>query len=199
MRYIFALPLALAACSSSIENKDWTASNFRTATASGISVSLSNENSGSVSGAAGTAFFVAGTDNGARAFAGLSPELTPGATLPGGSVLSYSGRYGVVGLENINVTETGLNEGFLTGRPIDVRGDITLTANVDNGTLRGNAGDLRVSGTLDGRDIGGSVTYKGLRGALDGKIGLRGGVGAFHGNNDDMLFSGGFAVDNDAR
>ena len=86
------------------------------------------------------------------------------------------------------------------------RGNISLTADFNAGTLTGsgtgldlgsfslllNGNQLSVDGTLNGTALSGTVTYDGVTGPLQGLVGSDEAIGAFHGHNDSQLFAGGF-------
>ena len=93
-------------------------------------------------------------------------------------------------IENIN-----LSGDIITGRAGRESGVINLTADFDAGTLTGSTGGLEVNGRMTGSDLGGGVSYRGVRGGLDGLVGSDQAIGAFHGNNADLIYSGGFLTD----
>lgn len=175
----------LAAC----DLGDFTNSEFRSAGATGISVSLDNELNGSLDGASGTVHFTSGTDDdGAQAFAGISSVGTIGVE-PSVTTF-YTTQWQTVGIGMINVVGDDL-----TGFNQTDGGAMVLTFDPTTGSVTGSDtgtyGTLQVDGTITGTDLGGAVTYAGVEGSLDGRAGTEGLIGAFHGNSDTRVYAGG--------
>lgn len=124
-------------------------------------------------------------------FAGLLPTTSVRAQ-PSNGTATYDARYNVLTIEGID-----LNGELLTGQIGSASGDITLRADFKENTLRGSDGRLRVRGELvEGSNaIGGTVTFKDVSGDLRGKAGSDEVVGAFHGNNANIIYAGGFIGD----
>lgn len=189
--------LALSACTLSQDGA--TNSGFRTPNSSGMITggvdSDGQQTRRTFRDSAGGGFAYAGgtNDDGLAAYAGIIPGTTGGAQVASGSA-SYDATFNLYEVTGINLTETGIGEGFVTGRPNTVTGSITLTANFDSNRLTGTStgGSLNVDGRIGGTDLSGDVTYRGVGGTLDGVIGADRTVGAFHGNNADVIFAGGF-------
>jgi hypothetical protein len=80
-----------------------------------------------------------------------------------------------------------------------VSGKITLNADFNNGTLKGQSGGLAVDGTITGQNIGGTASYRGVDAKLTGRIGEERAVGAFAGHNDDAVVTGGFIGKREGR
>lgn len=183
------LVMSLGACE--IE-PDYVNSGFATPNSSGgFSEGLSNPRSGTDSDASGNGYaYQVGFDggDGFRAVAGVLPGTTVGGAVTSGTV-TYTGDYELVRVTGINVSG-----GLISGTPSFDSGTISLEADFGSGTLTGGDGSLTVDGTINGRDLGGSVAYNGLGGRLDGEIGSARAVGVFHGNNDSTVYSGGFLV-----
>lgn len=193
---ILPLFLLLPACAT-IADEDWTNSGFRATSGGEIPATLTGEINGSVTGAIGSVFSVAGlSSDGAVAFSGIAPSTDVGSPVSGGSAVLV-GEYDVVGVEDIYVVASSDFEGQIYGTTFQENGPITLTADFSGGTLRGSAGNLSVAGNITGGALSGGVSYSGDAGTLTGDIGTLGAVGAFHGNDDDRVFAGGFVVVND--
>lgn len=170
---------------------DYTVTGFSTPSTgslASIPVSLGNETNDRIfiSGIGGAAYVTGTTDEGARAFAGIIPGTDAGATVTSGTIV-YDTNYEIISIEDIFVSG-----GFLTGQQDKRTGSMTLTADFNANTLRGSDSVLQVNGTILNSDINGFVRYSGINGPLDGVIGADAAVGAFHGNNDRIVFSGGF-------
>ena len=114
---------------------------------------------------------------------------------------AYVGTYNLVTIDDIRFqTNAATGEREIIGQPTLVAGNLTLLANFDDNRIYDNgAGSLDVEGTVNGKDIGGTVTYNGVQGNLDGLIGGNRAIGAFHGEgnvgpgtDDDYMYAGGF-------
>jgi hypothetical protein len=133
-------------------------------------------------------------NEGLFAVAGLLPNTTVTA-VPTSGFASYSGSYNLVQVSNINISG-----GEIQGTPELLTEPLTLIANFANDKLVDDGGsDLQVNGTVNGTDIGGTVTFNGVQGNLDGLIGGNRAIGAFHGEgnvgpgtDDDYMYAGGF-------
>lgn len=132
-------------------------------------------------------------NEGLFAVAGLLPNTT--VTNPPSGTASYNGTYNLIEINNINISG-----GEIRGTPALRSEPLTLIANFANDKLVDDGGsDLQVNGTVNGTDIGGTVTYNGVQGNLDGLIGSNRAIGAFHGEgnvgpgtSDDYMYAGGF-------
>lgn len=124
-------------------------------------------------------------------YAGIVSDSGVGPTQPSGTA-TYSADYEYTLVTDVNAITNQLSwrHGVRSGR-------VTLVADFDAGTLRGNAGGFfRVDGTISGRGLDGSVTVpvfraSSLTGDLEGSIGQDGVVGAFQGNRGTEAFAGG--------
>ena len=133
-------------------------------------------------------------NEGLFAVAGLLPNTTVTA-VPTTGFASYSGSYNLVQVSNINISG-----GEIRGTPALLTEPLTLIANFANDKLVDDGGsNLQVNGIVSGTDIGGTVTYNGVQGNLDGLIGGNRAIGAFHGEGnvgpgtqDDYMYAGGF-------
>lgn len=178
----------LSACAT-IGDEDHTRSAFSSGPAT-----LNNQQIGDIGSAIGSVTYRSGTNStGAGAFADLfliDTDLTPGS-----GTATYYSSYEIVGIENINFTETSATTGFITGSNFSDSGNITLSANFAAGTLTGADGDLSVNGThsAGSTNLGGSVTYRGVKGSLDGALDVDSLIAAFHGNTDAIVFAGGLS------
>ena len=94
---------------------------------------------------------VAGT-NRFRGVAGDATDSEVGATEPTtAAAATYTGDYRLTHVSDSVDSQNG---------------QITLNADFNNGTLQGNAGGLTVNGSIAGRDVGGTATYRGVTGPL---------------------------------
>jgi len=123
---------------------------------------------------------------GPTAVAGFT-KASPIDLRPVTSVGSYTGGYELVEMYDIEVSG-----GLVSGSRRQVTGTIVLNADFSSGDLTGRAGDLSVSGRAIGSQLTGSVEYRGVAGDLRGNLGDDKAIGAFHGNNDDLIYAGGF-------
>lgn len=183
--FIFCGVPLLAAC----DLGDYTESGFRSATASGIPVALSNELNGSLAGPSGEVHYVSGTDeDGAHAFSGIlnvgSVGIAPSTNM------TYTTLWETVGIGNISVSDD-----YLTGYNQRDSGSMLLEYDSATGRVTGSDagthGTLTVNGNLSGTDLGGAVSYAGVAGTLDGVAGTTGLIGAFHGSSEDRVYAGG--------
>ena len=184
------LGMALAGC-------DYTSSGFGTVTGNQVNASLFGESNGSLSGDEGVVAFVTGQDpftGQARALAGIRSDWTVGAPVNSGSVdYTVDYRYFVVD----RIRDCG---GFLCGTGVEEDGTLGLTADFDAMTVSGSNSELSVSAAIQGTAMDGTVvaTYSDpgvsgqLGGYMEGYIGDDGAIGAFHGNDDNTIMSGGF-------
>lgn len=123
---------------------------------------------------------VAGT-NRFRGVAGFAPNSEVGATEPTTAAsATYTGDYRLT---------------HVSDRVDSQNGQITLNADFSNGTLQGNAGGLTVNGSIAGRDVGGTATYRGVTANMDGLIGADRTVAAFAGNTGSAVLVGGIDAD----
>ena len=131
------------------------------------------------------------------AASGLLPADIP-TFRPSSGFVTYAGEYRLIEINDIDIVG-----GEIRGIPQEQSGPLNLTADFTNNTLQSQSGsDLAVIGTVNGADINGSVIYNGVIGDLDGLIGGKVVVGAFHGEGnvgpgtaDDYMYSGGFIAD----
>lgn len=162
----------------------------------------------------GYAFKVGYTSSDLVAVSGLIPNTNPGPKVLTGKG-TYYGTWVLGGYQDVRFRGARIDQ-----TPMADAGTITLSADFDAATLTGtgtgiseqdaqelfgedfdtaNLGDgvLVVNGSLDRKQIGGSVTYKGVTGDLDGEIGSRLAVGAYHGKGGKIVFAGGFYTGTD--
>lgn len=189
---ILALPgiLSVAACEESVIDQN-TTSRFVTPSSSGeIDVPATGAGGSIIFGGQGVVYR-AGADSptGIVAVAGIIPGTTVSAIPDSGSSI-YSGTFELVKVDGFFVNDNQNVVGFPTLRS----GDISLTADFDDQTLKGRADDLTVDGSFTGNTLAGSVEYEGISGTLRGLIGADKAVGAFHGNDSDEIYAGGFYV-----
>ncbi|MBB5722563.1 hypothetical protein FHS72_002189 [Loktanella ponticola] len=132
--------------------------------------------------------FTAGSvsGEGLKAVAGLVAG-TDVSFRPSVGSASYDGVYALTYVDDIS-----LDNGYIRGERDATSGAITLTADFARGTLVSSNSPVTVNGKLDGRDLSGTVSYRGVNGQLDGLVGGDKTVGAFHGNNANLIYAGGF-------
>lgn len=190
---IIGSSLVLSACQTTQDRA--TLSSFTSPSASGnISGDLSGNPTGVRIDSSGDGFaYTAGSIDGE----GLSAQagLVAGTTVnfhPSEGTGTYEGVYELVQVSAISVSGDRIS-GFTSPR----NGTITLTADYLAGTLTGSADSLEVDGVMDGRTLGGTVTYRDVRGQLSGLVGGDKTVGAFHGNDEDLIYAGGFLANRD--
>ncbi|MEC7763859.1 MAG: hypothetical protein VX874_18290 [Pseudomonadota bacterium] len=122
----------------------------------------------------------------AEAYAGIASGSNVGPELVSGTAV-YLADYEIASISNLRYYENELyGVSSLDG------GTILLTADLSTMTLTGARGGFEVDGTISGGTVGGNVTYGGLQGDLRGLVGQQGVIGAFHANNGEMVYSGGF-------
>jgi len=123
-------------------------------------------------------------------YAGIVPTTSVTAPPVLGSA-TWSGTYNLAQITGIELSTNGLQ-----GYAASSTGAVSLTANFAAGSLIGSSTDLdlTVNGTFVGSNLSGSVSYRGLNGALTGLVGAGGAVGAFQGNSGTDLYAGGFMV-----
>lgn len=182
--------LAISACAQTAD--DLTHSGFQAPTNAGaIATSLTSSRRGSDINATGDGYAYAvgmGSNNNFYGYAGIVPTTTVSVPLSGGSA-TWSGSYKLA-----RITGIYLSGNTLYGASAVNSAALSLTANFNTGTLIGSSSYLTVNGTFAGSNLSGSVTYRGLPGALTGLVGATGAVGAFHGNGATDLYAGGFMV-----
>jgi len=174
-----------------IESQASFASGFATPNADGtFSGTLTPAFTGSFKDADGNGFAyeVSRTGTALGAQAGILPGTQVGDLPPTG----FAAMSGVWNLAEIGKTN-GTGREF--GEALQYSGRITLRADFDFGTLEGDSEDLRVLGTFDSTVLTGDVFFQDRPAALTGRIGADRAVGAFHGANGDVSFSGGFFVE----
>lgn len=128
------------------------------------------------------------TNEGILAVSGLVSGTSGGSLVSGGTA-TYTGNYELLRISNINISG-----GYISASQAQRTGSISLAADFDNGTLTGQSGSLIVNGTVTGTGLSGGVSFEGVSGDLTGVIGSSKAVGAFHGNNAHLIYSGGFLV-----
>ena len=180
-----------------------TFSQTQTISGTTVPVTLSNEVNRSVSDArVGLVAMVAGLNTSgagsAAAISGIRRNPTVGAVQTSGGAV-YNASYRAVGVYNVQRTSStisGVPFFTTTARPI------TVFANFDSGTLRGQDGLIDVRGTISGSSLGGNVVVevpntslsstRSLDAPLAGEIGRDGVIGAFAGSDDRATVAGGF-------
>jgi len=178
----------LSACETTQDQA--TMSGFTSPSSSGrISGSLSNQPIVPIIDADGDGFsFTAGSveGEGLLAVAGLV-EGTDVSFRPSVGSGTFEGIYALVYVDDIS-----LSGNYIQGQRDATSGPITLTADFANRTLTSTNSPVTVNGRMEGRDLSGTVQYRGVNGQLDGLVGGDKTVGAFHGNNADLIYAGGF-------
>ena len=120
-----------------------------------------------------------------KSWAAYSPlgHWTPPPDLPSGGKIKFNAQYAV-----------GVLRQQSQGAP-DVElynGTFELLADLDAQTLSGETATLSIVGTISGSDLEGSVEFRGMSGALKGKLSRNHAQAAFQGQSDEALFAGGF-------
>lgn len=181
----------LAACSSRQEQA--TNSSFATPDSSGsFSAPLGSAATRVVKDANGEGYaYQVGTDS--RGLAGQSGLLPGTTTQPWASTgtATFKGTYNL-----LEVSGIGISNDRISGVRSASGGSITLTADFAKNTLTGTSsgGLLVVNGAMTGNAMGGTVTYKGVAGDLTGVAGTDQAFGAFQGNNENLIYAGGFSA-----
>ena len=183
------MPMALAGCLQDLY-PDQTDSGFADIDSSGsVMETLDQQSFAWLIDADGDGFgYSSGTEpgGGLRALSGFT-KASDIDLRPVTSVGSYTGRY-----ELIEVYDIEVSFGYVSGSQRRVTDEIVLDADFAAGTLTGRSGQLSVSGRAIGSQLTGSVTYRGVSGDLQGNLGDDKAIGAFHGNDDDLIYAGGF-------
>jgi len=156
-----------------------------TADANGaVDVELSHKTSGIYIDEDGLGFsYVLGLQGNAWAAYSALGHWTPPPDLPSGGQIKFNAQYAL-----------GLLRQKSQGAPDGERynGTFELLADLDAQTLTGGNSDLSVEAGISGSDFDGSVEFRGMSGALKGKLSRDYAQGAFQGQSDEALFAGGF-------
>ena len=156
-----------------------------TADASGaVDVELSHKKSGVYIDEDGLGFsYVLGLQGNAWAAYSALGHWTPPPDLPSGGKIKFNAQYAV-----------GVLRQQSQGAPDVERynGTFELLADLDAQTLFGETSTLSIAGAISGADIDGTVSFRGMSGALKGKLSRDYAQGAFQGQSDEALFAGGF-------
>lgn len=191
--------LTLGACASQSAEPDTVSDGFGTPSQTGefpVSLVDNQSQAGIVPGAFA---FQTGfqKDVGIRVFSGLLPDATVTGTATPSIV--FNARFQGAIFEDLAVVppQTPDTHPVLNGKGNRFIGDIPLTVSLDGQSLTGTArsdtgGVLQVDGMLNGQDMSGSVTYRGLTGPLTGLTGADRTIGAFYGISETAVYSGGF-------
>ncbi|PUB16383.1 hypothetical protein [Yoonia sediminilitoris] len=175
-----------SACTDQIID-DNTTSRFVTPEANGAILSPGGATGGFTDSFGQGYAFKAGSDgDGIAAVAGVIPG-TVATEAPTSGTIRFEGNYQLV-----SVGGFFLDDGNVVGISVPVAGPISLNGNFDDGTLRGSADRLSIDGRISGNALSGNVEYDGVEGKLTGVIGANKAVGAFHGNDEDDIYAGGF-------
>ena len=129
------------------------------------------------------------------AFSGLTGSTSLTGTLPPGTA-TMDGQFRIGELYDLT-----RENGKVVGQQRQAGGLISLNADFGARTLQGSATisgtsiQLQILGAFNGNSLGGSVTYGGLTGDLEGQIDGGRAVGVFAGQSANSAFAGGFMVD----
>ncbi|WP_130407275.1 hypothetical protein [Thalassococcus sp. S3] len=109
--------------------------------------------------------------------AGIAPDTQVGPA-PTAATATYTGDY------QLSHVTAALAD--------NQKGRITLNADFNAGTLTGQSGGLDVAGTINGSSVGGTASYGGVTGNMQGLIGRDRTVTAFagHSQNNGVLVGG---------
>jgi len=124
------------------------------------------------------------------AFSGVLPATNVEASPVTGSI-EYQAEYEMDFWSNIMETDQGPTA---FGNISKTTGAMVLVGNFESNTLTGTDGELSISGQIadSGNFLTGTVAWEGITGELSGLVGSNKSIGAFHGNDDDIVFAGGF-------
>lgn len=120
------------------------------------------------------------------AVSGIIPGTVASGAPTSGNVI-YTGDY-----QMVSVGGFFIDDGKVIGFAVADSGSISLNADFDGGTLRGSDDKLTIDGRISGNQLSGDVEYDGVDGTLKGVIGADKAVGAFHGNDKNDIYAGGF-------
>lgn len=149
-----------------------------------VDVNMSYETNGIYIDEDGLGFsYVLGLQGNAWAAYSALGDWSPPPDLPSGGKIKFNGQYAL-----------GLLRKQSQGAPDVERynGTFELLADLDAQTLTGGNSDLSVDAGISGSDFDGSVEFRGMSGALIGKLSSEYAQGAFQGQSDAALFAGGF-------
>ncbi len=149
-----------------------------------VDVNMSYETNGIYIDEDGLGFsYVLGLQGNAWAAYSALGDWSPPPDLPSGGKIKFNGQYAL-----------GLLRKQSQGAPDVERynGTFELLADLDAQTLTGGNSDLSVDAGISGSDFDGSVEFRGMSGALTGKLSSEYAQGAFQGQSDEALFAGGF-------
>lgn len=124
------------------------------------------------------------------AFSGISSGAAVTAP-PASGVVTMTGSYQAAYM-------FGIDGGFVvsTGYANETAGSMSVSVDYGAGTLTGgsSSGRLSVNGTFTGTSLGGTASFDGVSGPLDGLVGGDEAIGVFHGHNSTKTHAGGFIV-----
>lgn len=149
-----------------------------------VDVNMSYETNGIYIDEDGLGFsYVLGLQGNAWAAYSALGDWSPPPDLPSGGKIKFNGQYAL-----------GLLRKQSQGAPDVERynGTFELLADLDAQTLTGGNSDLSVDAGISGSDFDGSVEFRGMSGALTGKLSSEYAQGAFQGQSDEALFASGF-------
>lgn len=149
-----------------------------------VDVNMSYETNGIYIDEDGLGFsYVLGLQGNAWAAYSALGDWSPPPDLPSGGKIKFNGQYAL-----------GLLRKQSQGAPDVERynGTFELLADLDAQTLTGGNSDLSVDAGISRSDFDGSVEFRGMSGALTGKLSSEYAQGAFQGQSDEALFAGGF-------
>lgn len=135
------------------------------------------------------------TGEGFAGYAGLTPQAQNEiGVAPTTGTVNYSGGYEMAYIDDIS-----LSGSFISGSSTVVNGSMELEANFETGALSGESpnGLLSVDGVINGNEFTGTSEYRGTDGRLVGLIDGDAAIGAVHGNDANLIYAGGFYVEED--
>lgn len=190
-RVVILILLACSACSgqgetsSTVLPSGLAGSGTAKAGADGaVDVNMSYETNGIYIDEDGLGFsYVLGLQGNAWAAYSALGDWSPPPDLPSGGKIKFNGQYAL-----------GLLRKQSQGAPDVERynGTFELLADLDAQKLTGGNSDLSVDAGISRSDFDGSVEFRGMSGALTGKLSSEYAQGAFQGQSDEALFAGGF-------
>ena len=149
-----------------------------------VDVNMSYETNGIYIDEDGLGFsYVLGLQGNAWAAYSALGDWSPPPDLPSGGKIKFNGQYAL-----------GLLRKQSQGAPDVERynGTFELLADLDAQKLTGGNSDLSVDAGISRSDFDGSVEFRGMSGALTGKLSSEYAQGAFQGQSDEALFASGF-------
>ncbi|MFQ1700506.1 hypothetical protein ACJ5NV_07910 [Loktanella agnita] len=113
---------------------------------------------------------------------------------PISGTVSYNANYRIMEVQNV-----GSNPVFAGNNDLNSAGQITMTANFADQAMTGTSDLLTIDATLNAETFEGTVTWRGVDGDITGLASDSFMIGAFHGHDNNAVFTGGISGDADAK